>query len=153
MSDRVQRRATGHRLMSVAAVLGFFFVILHLVTIAVTCVAEGFDWGLNAWALDLMGLAASAFFAVQCSRSSKHRAIDSRHQNQWIFVWAVATLCVRAVDVPMLLGWIRWDSIYVTPTGWIFWANVVSEIIVGVFFNLAALVGSILLLKKAGEPT
>lgn len=133
--------------------MGWLFVLLHSVTIVVTCVVEGFGWGINAWVLDLLGFGAAIFFTVICGRSATRPANEFQSQNGWILVWAVATLSVRAVDVAMLMGWIELESIYVTPQGLVFWSNVVSEIIVGVAFNACAAIASVLLLRESNSPS
>ena len=82
----------GHRCMGVAALLGVCFVVTHLVTVVVTCVVSGFNWGVPAWVLDILGFLAGLFFAVQCWLSSNRTSTDFRSGNVWIGVWAFATL-------------------------------------------------------------
>ena len=76
----------GHRCMGVAALLGACFVVSHLVTVVVTCVVDGFNWGVNAWILDIMGFIAGLFFAIQCWLSSGRKSDDFRNGNIWICV-------------------------------------------------------------------
>ena len=62
---------TAHRFLGVAALLGACFLATHLVTVVVTCVVDGFDWGINAWILEIIGFIAAFYFAIQCGLSSK----------------------------------------------------------------------------------
>jgi hypothetical protein len=135
----------GHRCIGFAAVMAACFVVAHVVTVIVTCATEGFGWGLTAWLLDMLGLFAAAGFGVLCRQSSNLRSSAFRKNNGWIGMWAGITLCVRVVDTCMLFGWVRWDDVYVTPVGPVLWSNVVSELVVGVPYNIAALVGALLL--------
>jgi len=142
---------SAHRCMGVAAILGAGFVVFHLVTVIVTCTVAGFDWGVNAWVLDIMGFLAGAFFAIQCGISSNRAAKDFRQGNLWICVWASMTCCVRVLDVLMLFGIVKWSSIYLTPSGAVLWSNVVSEIVFGMTFAITAFVGSSILLSGKSE--
>tara|TARA_B110000858_G_scaffold198538_1_gene266484 strand:- start:1858 stop:2322 length:465 start_codon:yes stop_codon:yes gene_type:complete len=137
---------TGHRLVGVAALLGFCFVLTHIVTVIVTCVVDGFNWGINAWVLDIAGFLAAFYFAIQCGLSSSRRSADFRKVNTWIFVWAAITLSARILDILMLFGIVKWSEIYITPVGPTLWSNVVSEIVFGMTFTVTALVGSMMLL-------
>ncbi|MEM9586191.1 MAG: hypothetical protein AAGA03_02825 [Planctomycetota bacterium] len=142
----------GHQWVRVAAGLGLLFFVAHSVTVVLTCAVKGFDWGVNAWVLDLAGFLAGAFFAVQCWLSSTRDPHEFRSGNRWIAVWAVATVSFRVVDTLMLFGVLKWSEIYVTPTGWVLWSNVVSEVVIGMTFAMAALVGSLMLLRDARRP-
>lgn len=150
MANSTSRSANtkGHRCIRVAALLGACFVVLHLITVVVTCTVEGFDWGATAWSLDVTGFLAGLFFAVQCWLSSGRPSEDFRSGNLWIFVWALITLIVRIVDTLMLFGVVKWDAVYITPVGPVLWSNIVSEVIVGMAFTIAALVGALMLLKN-----
>ena len=139
---------TGHRWIGVAAVLGGCFVVSHLVTVVVTCAIEGFDWGINAWTLDIAGFLAGFFFAIQCWLSSSRTSDAFRAGNRWIFIWAGMTLIVRCVDTLMLFGIVKWSAVYVTPTGAVLWSNVISEVIFGVAFAMTAFVGALMLLRN-----
>ena len=136
---------TGHRLVGVAAVLGSFFVVLHLVTIIVTCAVEGFDWGLNAWILDLLGYFAGIYFVRICRKSSNLSSADFRDRNKWIMVWGFASVCARFVDTLMLFGILSWSAVYTAPNGWVLGTNIVSEVLIGNAYSLSALVGSSML--------
>lgn len=138
----------GHRVIRVAALLGAGFVAAHLATLVITCIADGFSWGVNAWVLDILGFAAGLFFAVQCWRSSSHSSSEFRDKNVWICVWASITIGSRVVDTLMLLGIVRWDDVYSTPTGPTLWANLVSEVVLGNAFAAAAFLGSCMLLLR-----
>ena len=129
----------GHRCMGVAALLGACFVVTHLVSVVVTCVVSGFNWGAPAWVLDILGFLAGLFFAVQCWLSSTRTSADFRSGNVWIGVWAFATLGARIIDTLMLFGVVKWSAVYVTP-------NVVSEGAFGTAFTVTALVGALMLL-------
>ena len=74
----------GHRCMGVAALLGACFVVSHLATVVVICVVDGFNWGVNAWILDIVGFIAGLFFAIQCWLSSNRKSDDFRNGNTWI---------------------------------------------------------------------
>jgi hypothetical protein len=139
----------GHLWMRFAAVLGGLFVVAHLITVVLTCAVEGFDWGVNAWVLDTGGFLAGFFFAFQCWLSSTRGAQEFRSGNRWIAIWASATLLFRVVDTLMLFGVIQWNALYVAPSGWVLWSNVISEVMIGVAFATAALLGSVNLLLIA----
>ena len=136
----------GHRCMGVAALLGACFVVTHLVSVVVTCVVSGFNWGAPAWVLDILGFLAGLFFAVQCWLSSTQTSADFRNGNVWIGVWAFATLGARIIDTLMLFSVVKWSAVYVTPTGVVLWSNVVSEVTFGNAFTVTALVGALMLL-------
>ena len=137
---------TGHRFMGVAALLGACFVFTHLVTVIVTCTVDGFNWGINAWVLDIGGFIAAFYFSIQCGLSSNSKSVDFRKQNSWVCAWAVLTIGARILDTLMLFGVVKWDEIYVTPQGPTLWSNVVSEVIFGMAFAVTALLGSLMLL-------
>ena len=136
----------GHRCMGMAALLGVCFVVTHLVSVVVTCVVSGFNWGAPAWVLDILGFLAGLFFVVQCWLSSNRTSADFRRGNVWISVWAFATLGARIIDTLMLFGVVKWSAVYVTPTGAVLWSNVVSEVAFGNAFTVTALVGALMLL-------
>lgn len=138
----------GHRWMYIAALLGWCFVISHLVTVAVTCTVEGFNWGINAWILDMAGFLAGLFFSIQCWLSSRSKPEDFRSGNFWIFIWALITFVVRIIDTLMLFGILKWSAIYITPDGPVLVANFISEVIFGMAFATAALVAAIMLLPQ-----
>ena len=46
----------------------------------------------------------------------------------------------------MLFGVVEWNVVYVTPVGATLWSNIVSEVVFGIAFTVAALVGSLMLL-------
>ena len=140
------RLTAAHRFMGVAALLGACFVATHLMTVVVTCAVDGFNWGINAWILDIMGFIAGFYFAIQCGLSSNSKSVDFRKKNSWICAWAVLTIGVRILDVLMLFGVVTWSEIYVTPEGPTLWSNVVSEVVFGMAFVVAALLGSLMLL-------
>ena len=136
----------GHRLIGVAALLGACFVFSHVVTVIVTCVVDGFDWGVTAWVLDIMGFLAGLFFAVQCWLSSNRKSEEFRKENSWICVWAFVTFGTRILDTLMLFGVVTWSAVYITPVGPTLWSNVISEVVFGMTFSVTALVGSLRLL-------
>ncbi|MCR9297131.1 MAG: hypothetical protein NXI32_30905 [bacterium] len=139
----------GHRWIRLAGALGVLFVVVHLVTVIVTCTVEGFNWGFNAWFLDAGGFLAGFFFAIQCWLSSSRSAREFSSGNRWIAIWASVTVVFRVVDTLMLFGILKWDTIYVTPAGVVLWSNVISEVVVGMAFAATALVGSVSLLLVA----
>lgn len=141
----------GHRLMGVAALLGACFVFTHLVTVIITSVVDGFNWGINAWVLDIGGFIAAFYFAIQCGLSSNSKSVEFRKKNSWICTWAVLTVGARILDILMLFGVVKWDEIYVTPEGPTLWSNVVSEVIFGMAFTITALIGSLMLLTYPGD--
>ena len=136
----------GHRYIGLAALLGLCFVVSHLVTVFVTCMVEGFDWGINAWVLDIMGFLAAFFFMILCWRSSGRSSGEFRKENYWICLWAIITLSVRVLDSLMLFGLVKLSAIYITPEGPVLLSNIVSELVFGVAFNVTALIGSLMLL-------
>ncbi|MEM9644544.1 MAG: hypothetical protein AAF989_06090 [Planctomycetota bacterium] len=144
--------AVGHRWIRRAATLGASFVVAHLITVVITCAFRGFNWGMNAWILDIGGFLAGIFFTVQCWLSSKSSAREFRRGNLGIAIWAIATVLFRVVDTLMLFGIVKWDMIYVTPSGLVFWSNVISEAIIGMAFAMTALFGSVKLLLAARQP-
>ena len=136
----------GHRFLGVAALLGACFVVTHLLTVFVTCAVDGFNWGINAWVLDIGGFIAAFYFAIQCGMSSNSKSADFRKKNSWICTWAFLTIGARIFDILMLFGVLKWSEIYVTPEGPTLWSNVVSEVIFGMSFAVTALLGSLMLL-------
>jgi hypothetical protein len=136
----------GHRCIGVAGLLGACFVVLHLATVVVTCAVAGFDWGVNAWVLDIVGFIAGFFFTIQCWLSSSRKSDDFRNGNTWICVWALATFCARIIDTLMLFGVVKWSAVYITPVGAVMWSNIVSEVVFGMAFTVTALVGALMLL-------
>ena len=98
------------------------------------------------WVLDILGFLAGLFFAVQCWLSSNRTSADFRSGNVWIAVWAFATLGARIIDTLMLFGVVKWNAVYVTPSGAVLWSNVVSEVAFGNAFAVTALVGAMILL-------
>ena len=132
--------------MGVAALLGACFVDSHLVTVVVICVVDGFNWGVNAWILDIVGFIAGLFFAIQCWLSSNRKSDDFRNGNTWICVWAFVTFGARMLDTLMLFGVVKWSAVYVTPVGAALWSNIVSEVVFGMAFTVTALVGALMLL-------
>ena len=132
--------------MGVAALLGACFVVSHVVTVVVTCAVEGFNWGINAWVLDLMGFLAGLFFATACWLSSSRKSGEFRNGNTWICVWAFVTFGARILDTLMLFGVVKWSAVYVTPMGVVLASNIVSEVVIGMAFTVTALVGSLMLL-------
>ena len=135
----------GHLLVGAAAVLGFAFTIAHLATVVVTCASAGFGWGVNAWMFDMMGFFAGFLFACLCKKASNTRSADSRKDLFWILVWSGITLGVRVLDVLMLFGIVRIEDIYHTPSGAVLYANIISEIVIAVPYNLLAFTGSMML--------
>lgn len=142
----------GQRWMNIAALLGWCFVISHVVTVAVTCAVEGFNWGINAWVLDVAGFLAGLFFSIQCWLSSRSSPGDFRSGNLWILIWATITVIFRVVDTLMLFGVLKWSVIYTTPEGAVLGANVISEVIFGMAFAMTALVAAIMLLASKTDP-
>ncbi|QUS56575.1 hypothetical protein [Pseudovibrio brasiliensis] len=142
----------GHKLIRRAAILGCCFVLAHLATIVITITAKGLDWGFNAWLLDVSGLLAGAYFAVQCWKSSFQPAKDYQKINLFILIWASLTFIARTLDVLMLFGFVKWAEIYITPTASVLYANILSEVILGTTFTFTALVGSIVLLIHKQDP-
>ena len=136
----------GHRFIGVAGLLGVCFVITHMVTVVVTCVVDGFNWGVTAWILDVMGFLAGLFFAIQCWLSSSRKSDDFMKENSWICVWAFVSLGARILDTLMLFGVVEWNVVYVAPVGATLWSNIISEVVFGIPFTVAALVGSLMLL-------
>ena len=137
-----------HEYIGVAAILGCLFFVAHMVTVIVTCAANGFGWGVNAWVFDMMGWLAGGLFAFLCLRcSSQHSSISRQSGNVWwILIWAAVTMCVRVLDVFMLFGVVKIDAIYHTPSGATLYANIFSEIVVAVPHTTLALAGSVMLI-------
>lgn len=143
----------GHKTIRYAALFGFCFVIAHTLTITITVIEQGWDWGFNAWVFDLAGFAAGAYFADQSWKSAHTPACDFRKGNRWIFIWALATIVARGIDVMMLFGIIKWNALYTTPTGGVLYANIVSEVFFGTTFTILALLGSYQLLSRSSDAT
>ena len=146
--NETNQRSLGHRWMHIAAIFGWCFVIAHLVTVAITCLVEGFNWGANAWILDTSGFLAGLFFATQCWQSSRTSPNNFGSGNFWILIWAAATLLFRIVDTLMLFGILKWSEVYVTPDGPVLLSNVVSEVIIGMTYTITALVAATMLLRS-----
>ena len=94
----------------------------------------------------MMGWLAGLLFTVLCRRASNATSAAARKDNFWILIWSSITVCVRILDVLMLLGAVRLDAIYVTPEGPVLYANIVSEIVIACPYTLLALAGSAMLL-------
>ena len=77
---------TAHKWIGCAGVLGVVHVVLHVITVAVTCAESGFDWGVAAWNLDIVGWLASCLFAFLCRKSSSTRSSEMRNENRWIAI-------------------------------------------------------------------
>ena len=137
-----------HKYVGVASLLGFLYVIAHLITVIVTCVKNGFGWGINAWIFDMMGVVAGGLFAILCRKVSNKPSFECKKEIFWIAVWSGITLCVRVLDVLMLFGIVVINDIYETPHGAVLTANIVSEIIVAIPYNLLAFIGSMKLLMS-----
>jgi hypothetical protein len=138
----------GHLCIGVAALLGACWVVLHLVTVFVTCVVVGFNWGVNAWILDIMGFIAGLYFAIQCWLSSSRKSNGFRKVNSWICIWAFVTFGVRILDTLMLFGVVKWSAVYVTPVRAVLWSNILSEVVFGNAFAVTALLGALMLLIR-----
>ena len=133
----------GHKWLGAAAVLGFAFVVTHVITVVVTCAEEGFDWGAAAWSLDMMGFLAGAGFSIICRNASNKNVMDNRGDLRWILVWSSITAGVRVLDTLMLMGVVYIPAIYITPEGAVLASNIVSEVIIGNLYVLFAVVGSV----------
>ena len=141
----------GHKLLGIATILGFLFVITHIITVIITCAVAGFGWGTNAWIFDITGFVTGLCFALLCWKASNRNSIEIRDDVFWIFVWSAITVCARILDTLMLFGIVKISSIYITPTGIILYSNIVSEVIIALPYALFALVGSTLLLCFSKE--
>ena len=144
-----KQESTGHHLIGLASVLGVLHIVAHVATVIVTCTLVGFDWGMSAWMLDLTGWLAACGFAVLAARSSNQQPIEFKKNNFWILLWSSITLGIRILDTLMLFGVVVISSIYITPHGAVLYSNIVSEILLGVPFTMAAFIGSIILLLDA----
>ena len=142
---------TGHRVIGYAALFGSAFIPLHLATIIVTVVEEGWGWGMSAWCLDITGYVAAIGFAALCWKSSNTDAREFKKENSYIILWALITFGVRCLDNLMLFGAVSIPSIYVQPHGAVLYANIVSEVVVGYTFTILACIGSIMLYIEAGD--
>lgn len=140
----------GHKLMGMASILGFTFVASHSVTVAVTSGGPG--WGDGAGLpLDLTGWIFGAIFAVLCAQSSNRKSSDFRQNNRWILVWSLLTMIVRIVDTLMLVGALKLSAVYETPSGPVFWANVISDMLFGNAFVVTAVLASLELNACPGD--
>jgi hypothetical protein len=135
-----------HKVIGVAAILGYCFVVTHMITIAVTLAVAGFTWPLQAFLLDIAGFLAGAVFAHESRKSSSARSADRVKQNRWIAFFCVVTVPTRIIDTLMLLGILKWGAVYETPTGAVLWSNVVSEICFASTYTLTAFAGVLMLL-------
>ena len=134
---------TAHRLLALASLLGAAFVVLHLITIIVTCAVKGTDWGTAAWCLDLTGFFAGFAFVFVCRKCSSASSAAGKQDNTWICVWALATFGSRILDTLMLFGVVKLDAVYKTPDGAVLAVNVVSEVVIGNLYCIVALVGAL----------
>ena len=107
---------------------------------------DGTNWVINAWLLDIMGLLAVLFFAIQCWISSNRKSDDSRHLNYCIIIWASISVCSRILDTIILFGLLKWDEVYLTPMGVILWSNVLSEVVLSMTFTFIVLAGALIIL-------
>lgn len=137
----------GHRWIGAAAMLGSLWIFFHLITLVITILSDGAHWGVNAWVLDIIGFLAGVFFTIQCWKLSNRKFDDSRYLSHWICIWAVMTIFSRIFDSLMLFGLFALDEVYVRPMGITLWANIVSEVFLGMVFAVTALTGALILLK------
>ena len=61
---------TAHKLVGAAALLGFLFAVAHPITILVTLLSVGADWGTADWSTDLAGYLAGVGVAFLCQNAS-----------------------------------------------------------------------------------
>ena len=141
---RAQPLTDAHRVIGTAAALGICFFISHTVTFIVTCAGPG--WETTALCLDLMGWIAGGCFSILCWKSSNTDATVFRKNNVWICIWSCITVGVRILDTLMLFGVVRLSAVYTAPTGAVLGTNIVSDVLFGNLFTIAALVGSLMLL-------
>ena len=134
-----------HRVIGTAAILGFLFTATHTVTLVVTSLTSG--WPIGPLMLDLMGFFAGFVFAFICKESSNTSSELYRKKNLYILFFSLATAGSRILDTLMLLGIVRWGDVYETPSGAVFYSNLISEIIFGNCYTITAFIGSIMLLK------
>ena len=132
---------TAHKIIGVAAILGFLFSAAHVVTVIVTCAVDG--WAFPAWLIDLTGFLAGFGFAFLCKKASNNSSFECKQDLSWILFWSGLTLCVRVLDGLMLFGVVTIEEIYPSPKGPILYANVVSEIVIAGPYALLAFVGSL----------
>jgi len=97
--------------------------------------------------MDISGFIAAALFVILCYNSSKTSRDDFDKNNKWIVLWSGITFFVRIFDTLMLFGIIKFDSVYITPTGAVLITNVISEVIFGNLYTILALIGSVMLSK------
>jgi hypothetical protein len=114
--------------------------------VVATILMDGTNWVINAWLLDIMGLLAVLFFAIQCWISSNRKSDDSQHLNYCIIIWASISVCSRILDTIILFGLLKWDEVYLTPMGVILWSNVLSEVVLSMTFTFIVLAGALILL-------
>ena len=133
--------ASGHRWLAAAALFGLAYAVGHLITVVVTCAEEGFGWGATAWSMDMSGYLAGVCFVGLCKAASNKPG--SNPTLKWILFWAGITACVKVLDTLMLFGIVQLSAVYVTPDGAVLATNIVSEVIIGTCYVLAALIGSV----------
>jgi hypothetical protein len=138
-----------HKIIGTASVIGFLFAVAHPLTVLVTLLYDGADWGATAWTMDVLGYLAGVGVAFLCRNCSNKERAEVKQDAFWILVWSAITFCVRVLDIAMLTGVVEIEAIYHTPTGPTLYANIVSEIVIAFPYSAFALVGSFLLYKDA----
>ncbi|MCG8452120.1 MAG: hypothetical protein MI717_02925 [Spirochaetales bacterium] len=141
-------KSAGGRILRLSAFWGIGFVLTHIVTVLVTCVVEGVNWGINAWILDSMGFLAGLIFVGICWKAQDQVFSSFQRGFTAILIWSLSSVISRFFDILMLFGILKWETIYITPNGAVLISNIISEIVFGFCFNLMALVGTVLLIRK-----
>ena len=134
-----------HKIIGTASVLGCLFTVAHPLTVLVTLLYDGADWGATAWTMDVLGYLAGVGFAFLCRKVSNEEKVEVQQDAFWISVWSAITLCVRVLDILMLTRAITVEALYHTPSGPTLYANIVSEIVIAFPYTAPALVGSLLI--------
>lgn len=139
--------SVGHLFLKASVFLGVGFIITHIITVTITCVVEGFNWGINAWVLDSMGFIAGVVFTVVCRNGSQKGKNDFHKGYVAILIWSLSSIFSRLFDIAMLFGIVKFSEIYITPEGPVLFSNIISEILFGFTFNVTACIGALLIIK------
>ena len=130
-------------MIGTAAILAFVYCNAHCHT---RCYLLTSGWPIGPLMLDLMGFLPDSYL-LSYAKSLEYFSELYRKKNLYILFFSLVTAGSRILDTLMLLGIVRWGDVYETPSGAVFYSNLISEIIFGNCYTITAFIGSIMLLK------
>jgi hypothetical protein len=132
-----------HRMIGVAAILGYLFGVTHIFTTVVTFVTTGYP--ILPLFFDAIGFLAGVYFANLCRHSSNKHSSEFKKKNLMIFAFTLCYGSMKSVDTLMLLGIVKIDAVYHTPVGAVLYTNLLSEVIFGNSYCLLAMAAACIL--------